>query len=56
MFPSSETTPAGTLFKVFIKGDDGQWRVASFHLSRREAERTANLIKVRDGLVARVML
>lgn len=56
MFPSSETTPTGALFKVFIKGDDGQWRIASFHVSRREAERTANLIVVRDGFVARVML
>ena len=56
MFPSSEITPTGVLFKVFIKGEDGQWRIASFHVSRPEAESTANLIMVRDGFVARVML
>ena len=43
-------------FKVFVKGDDGRWRIASWHLSRREAEETADLLGVREGLVARVML
>jgi hypothetical protein len=56
MFPSSEITPTGVLFKVFIKGEDGQWRIVSFHVSRRAAESTANLIVVRDGLIACVML
>lgn len=55
MFPLSEIMPIGVLFKVFIKGEDGRWRIASFHVSRREAESTANLIVVRDGLVARFM-
>jgi hypothetical protein len=54
--PSSEITPPGVPFKVFIKGEDGQWRIASFHVSRRQAERTANRIVVRDGVLARVML
>ena len=38
MFPLSEIMPIGVLFKVFIKGEDGRWRIASFHVSRREAE------------------
>ncbi len=43
-------------YKVFIKGDDGLWRILSAHASRREAEATADLVTVREGLIARVML
>ena len=53
---SSETTPAGVVFKVFVRGHDGQWRIASCHCSRREAERAAHVLMVRESLVARVML
>jgi len=56
MFPSSETMPAGVVFKVFVRGEDGQWCIASSHCSRREAEWAAYLLIVREGFVARVML
>jgi hypothetical protein len=56
MFLSSETIPAGVVFKVFVRGDDGQWCIVSCHRSRREAERAADVLRVREGLVARVML
>ena len=56
MFLSSETMPTGVVFKVFIRGDNGQWCIASCHCSRREAERAAYVLMVREGLVARVML
>ena len=56
MLPSPRTSPDYVTFKVFVRGDDGQWRVASAHLSRRDAERTADRLTVRRGFVARVML
>lgn len=43
-------------FKVFVKGDDGIWRVVSYHLDPREAEEVASLLMVRDGRIARVMM
>lgn len=48
--------PSGSvLYKVFVRGDDGQWRIASSHSSRCEAEAAADLL-TREGVVARVML
>jgi len=43
-------------FKVFIKGDDGRWRVASMHATQREAQWTADLLINRQGFIARVMM
>jgi hypothetical protein len=54
-FPSAKTR-AAAVAKVFVKCDDGQWRIASYHGSRREAQSTADLLGVRHGVVARVML
>ena len=47
---------ASIFFKVFVKGEDGRWRVASAHATRHEALQTADLLMVRKGVVARVML
>ena len=40
-------------FKVFVKGDDGRWRVASMHATQREAQWTADLLISRQGFIAR---
>ncbi len=47
---------ANIFFKVFVRGDDGRWRVASAHATRHEALQTADLLTVRKGVLARVML
>ena len=52
----SEAIASVIRFKVFIKGDDGLWRVLSAHGSRREAEAIADIVTAREGLIARVML
>ncbi|RBP14079.1 hypothetical protein DFR50_110103 [Roseiarcus fermentans] len=43
-------------FKVFVRGDDGAWRVASSHVNPRDADEAANRLIVRDGCIARVMM
>jgi hypothetical protein len=43
-------------FKVFVKADDGHWRICASHFSRREAELAADFLLVRRGVVARVMM
>ena len=50
------TASAVVQFKVFVKGADGVWRVASQHITRREAEEIADLLTVREGRLTRVML
>jgi len=47
---------ASAMFKVFIKGQNGQWSIASRHTSREDAELTAHIITSRQGLVTKVML
>ena len=44
------------MFKVFVKSQDGQWRIASLHTTREQAELTAYIITNRQGFVAKVML
>ena len=40
-------------FKVFVKGVDGRWRVASMHATAREAQWTADLLVNRQGFITR---
>ncbi len=56
MTKSDTPARASIFFKVFVKGEDGRWRVASAHATRHEALQTADLLMVRKGVVARVML
>ena len=49
------TARAGAMFKVFVKREDGLWRIASLHTTRQEAELSA-YITIRQGFAARVML
>lgn len=53
--PNKTSSPA-MQFKVFVKGDDGRWRVASMHASAREAQWTADLLVNRQGFITRVLM
>ncbi|RBP14275.1 hypothetical protein DFR50_10928 [Roseiarcus fermentans] len=55
MIRSSKTASPAFRFKVFVKGGDGRWRVASLHTTAREAQWTADLLVSRQGFIARTM-
>jgi hypothetical protein len=52
----NKTPSASMQFKVFVKGEDGRWRVASMHATSREAQWTADLLVNRQGFITRVMM
>ena len=43
------------MFKVFTKGEDGRWRIESFHPTRQAADQVAAYL-INRTVVARVML